>query len=196
MSTAQPRTSPYENFMGFVKQRVERDSSSRAVLQRSLRADGDIPPDALWILGGWLPPDFDRALIMARAAAWCAKYHGKSKQDEEAPGVSRQLDSVAAQLAHQRRRVQEETARRILELLTREGMSATERTNHMTRALEVCPQPSSVDWAQTISDLARLTNGGEEALTVRRRWYRAYHRAHNLETENQKGESPERKKHD
>ena len=193
MTTQQTRTmSKSEKFIEFVLDRTSKDNGARARLARSLRSDSDITSDALWIIGGWLPDDDDRALIWARIAALCAKYskHQQPKRSEQTAASSQ--SSVAGQLSSQS--VNETSAERLLEHITRDGLSTSERLNHLARALDICPNRERINWAWLISDMERLSRGGDTALHVRRHWYRNYHRVKDNEPNNS-GETPERKSH-
>ena len=189
-SPPQETQRPYEQFIRFVRGKIAEDAGVKARLRRSIRSDGDITSDALWIIGGWLPvskKEQGRALTMARTAAWCAKYHLPMVRQDG----SWHQKTVAGQLADQS--VNEHTAQRLLELMTRDGMEVANRLNHVGRALEICPYPERIDWAQLISDLNGLLTGGDRALAVRIRWYRAYHRMSGVETiSKQQGETPEK----
>lgn len=168
-----------EAFIQFVRKRIRQDNGLRARLRRSLRSDDEITSDALWLLGDWLPNDQDQALMMARIAAWCATYHSKSTSDLSEHNTNHWIQTVAGQLGHSQSKITEQTAQRILESFTRDGMSTVERLNHITRALEVCPFPELVNWSKLIFDLTDLSAGGQKARAVRIRWYRAYHRLSN-----------------
>ena len=169
-----------ERFIEFVLDRIGKDSGARANLARSLRSDGDITSDALWIIGGWLPADDDTALIWARVAALCAKHSTQPHRTatERASGSSQA--TVAGQLSAPT--VNETSAQRLLEHMTRDGMETSERLNHLARAIEICPHPERLNWAWLIFDLDQLSSGGDRALRVRLRWYRTYHRASDAET--------------
>ena len=185
---------PNERFIRFVQDRIKSDAGTRARLRRSLRADGEITSDALWIIGGWLPSDPDMALIWARVAAWCAAFSKQTDYAADRPESRRFQSTVAGQLAHPE--VNENSAQRILEHMTREGMETAQRLNHVARALEICPHPERIDWAWLIGDLVGLAEGGERALKARLRWYRAYHQVGSAETDSiQRGEAPERNDH-
>ena len=163
-----------EWFIKFVGEQIRKDTGVRARLARSFRADSDITSDALWIIGGWLPNDEDKALIWARVAALCAKH---SKQPptmtaEQAKNPSQ--SSLAGQLSAAS--VNETSAERFLEHITRDGQATSERLNHTARAIEICPHPGRLNWVWLILDMERLTAGGDEALEVRLHWYRNYHR--------------------
>jgi len=195
VTTQQPKTmSKTEKFIEFVLDRTSKDNGARARLTRSLRPDGDIASDALWIIGGWLPDDDDKALIWARVAAMCAKYtkHPQRRGDEQTKTSAQ--SSLAGQLSAQS--VNETSAERLLEHITRDGLTVSERLNHLARALEICPdrQRININWAWLIFDMERLSRGGDAALGVRRRWYRNYHRVRDVEPTNV-GETPERKSH-
>ena len=183
-----------ERFIEFVQDRIKSDAGTRARLRRSLRSDGEITSDALWVIGGWLPTDLDGALIWARVAAGCAAYSKQTYFAADGPEGRPFQASVAGQLA--RPEVKENSAQRILEHITREGMETAQRLNHVARALEICPHPERIDWARLIGDLEGLAEGGERALRARLRWYRAYHQVGSAEADSiQRGEAPERNDH-
>ena len=189
---SQNAPSKRERFIEFVLDRARKDSGARANLARSFRSDGDITSDALWIIGGWLPTDEDRALIWARVAALCAKH---SKQPQP-PAAEQATNPFQWFLAGQLSTVNETSAQRLLEHITRDGLATSERLNHVARAIEICPHPERIDWAWLISDLERLSTGGDAALQVRIRWYRNYHRADRATTTSTtQGETPERNSH-
>lgn len=172
-SQSEPRT--HERFVEFVLDRIAKDSGARANLARSLRSDSDITSAALWIIGGWLPNDQGKALIWARVAALCAKHSKKPHRPAAEDAAATSQATVAGQLSAPS--VNENAAQRLLEHITRDGLGTSERLNHVARAIEICPHPELIDWAWLISDLDRLSAGGDVALRARLRWYRYFHRA-------------------
>ena len=160
---AQPPGSRHDPFVDFVR-RLAKDPGGKARLRRSLRADATITADVWWVLGGWLSPDPDDALVMARVAAWAAVHDGQRTRFRTIAGELRSSPQV-----------NEETARRILESVTREGIEPSVRCAHITRILPACHTPERVDWAQMLSDLTALHHDAARAHTVRARWYREYH---------------------
>ena len=157
--------SRHDPFIDFVR-RLAKDPGGKARLRRSLRADATITPDAWWMLGAWLPHDPDDALVTARVAAWAAVYDGPRTRYHTIAGELRSSPNI-----------NEETARRILEGVTREGADPHVRCAHITRVLSACSTPQRIDWAQMISDLKRLHHDAARAHAVRARWYREYHNA-------------------
>ena len=155
--------SRHDPFITFVRS-LAKDAGNRARLRRSLSAGAIITDDAWWLLGRWLPADPDDALVMARAAAWCALYHSTGS-------VRRR--TIAGEM--RRSGLNEDVARRLLEGATREGTPTHIRTAHISRVLAMCAHPQRTDWAQMISDLIGLSRGGDWAHSVRSRWYREYH---------------------
>ena len=153
----------HDPFVAFVRS-LTRDAGSRARLRRSLSAGAVITDDAWWLLGRWLPTDPDDALVMARAAAWCALHHSTEC-------VRRR--TIAGEM--RRSGLNADIVRRLLEGATREGTPAHIRTAHITRVLAMCSDAQRIDWAQMISDLIGLNRGGDWAHAVRSRWYREYH---------------------
>lgn len=154
---------PNQQFVDFVRSRAA-DAGNRARLRRSLRIDSTISNDAWWMLGAWLPEDFNDALIRARVAAWIAMSY---------PGRPEPHRTIAAELGDPTNRITADVARRTLEGVTREGSPTPARLGHITRCLERC-KGERLDWAQMISDLRGLARGGDWAHRVRSRWYKAY----------------------
>jgi len=161
-TTAPPqRASAYSDFVTFVRQRAA-DPGTRSRLIRSLRGGNKISDDAWWLLGAWLPADHDKALIMARIAAW-------TSTDPAVEPVP--WRTIAGEMAP---KVSQETARRAIEGMTREGAPTADRLERATRVIQQLDRPARIDWARTISDFASLTAGGNGAHAVRSRWYRDY----------------------
>lgn len=153
----------YCDFISFVRQRSA-DPGTRSRLIRSLRGGDKISDDAWWLLGAWLPADHDKALIMARVAAWAST-------DPAAEPVP--WRTIAGEMAPQ---VSPETARRAIEGIAREGAPTADRLIRATRVIQQLDRPARIDWAKTISDFVSLTAGGNRAHAVRSRWYRDYFR--------------------
>jgi len=158
-------TSRNDAFIEHVK-RVAVDPGTRSRLRRSLRRGDVIGDDAWWLLGMWLPPDLDEALIMARVAAWAA-VHGNT---ESVP-----WRTLAGEMARAGQHVTSDTARRAIEGVTAEGVATSTRIDRANRGIEMLPTPVRIDWARMISDLASFARGGERAHAARHRWYRDYH---------------------
>ena len=151
----------HDPFVAFVRS-LTRDAGNRARLRRSLNAGAVITDDAWWLLGRWLPADPDDALVMARAAAWCAMHHGTACERRR---------TIAGEM--RRSGLKDAVVRQLLEGATREGTPTHVRTAHITRVLAMCSDPQRIDWAQMIYDLIGLN--GDWAQAVRSRWYREYH---------------------
>jgi CRISPR type I-E-associated protein CasB/Cse2 len=159
---------PYSAFVDFVRRQTQ-DNGTRAHLRRSLRGGDTISADAWWTLGAWLPDNHDEALIMTRVAGWIAAHRSV---------ISEPRRSIAGEIARPDHRGSPESERRLLEAVTRDGVSVAVRCDHITRALQSSSASKLVDWGQMISDLVGLSRGGEWAHSVRARWYREYHNQH------------------
>lgn len=168
MTNASSRTTAHgstrnDQFIAFVGS-LATDTGNRARLRRSIRTDATITDDAWWLLGAWLPDSLDDALILARVAAWAATAHNTKSEPKR---------TIATELGDHSNHFIEETARRVLEGITREGATTDSRLSHITRTLQQC-RNVRIDWARMISDLTGLTRGGQWAHSVRSRWYRDY----------------------
>ena len=112
-----------------------------------------------------MPPDQDEALIMARAAAWCAAHH----RTEQVPWRTLPRELAAAH------NIREDISQRTIEGVTAEGVATSVRISRANRAIEMLPDPVRIDWAYMISNLVAFSHGGKRAHLAKHRWYRDYH---------------------